>query len=516
MTYSGCELYNGGYKERFVRLMFRERKRKDTHDVIVRKYRCWFADEDTDFRLPNVVYEVVKRMQVTWTDIAVHNNQAWEAFRKDHPAPAKAPRAFYTELREYATKRIESEQLPDELGQTLADRLQTTFKMMARGGGAPRPRYRLERFSLHHRFTAGGLDASRIGSERAKRFKIVLPPADAYQQRDGLRNPRAQRRQRIVPAWIRINDETVPLNVLLHRPLPETKDVFLKRVALVGSKAGLVMPWELYLTFTCEVPCVRPATIPSTRCGIDVGWRKLDDERMRVAVLYDGSRHEELVLPLRIKDRRLGEISLERLDNIKHCRDVLLERTKKAVAEKLGSIPAGWALVRNGGLMRMLKDTTNPDVLNLLQAWKRDNDHYLMLEAKVRGRLARHRDALYRNWAKNVAERYGIIRIEAMNQREMWNSEATKANPALRAAAQRRGLAACGLLVSYVKHAIAKARGVVEMVPASHTTDVCADCGGMFEAREAIIGRCQRGHQKDQDWNAAENIYGKEPEVVPA
>jgi hypothetical protein len=33
--------------------------------------------------------------------------------------------------------------------------------------------------------------------------------------------------------------------------------------------------------------------------GIDLGWRELDDDHIRVAVAYDGMRHDDLIIPIR-------------------------------------------------------------------------------------------------------------------------------------------------------------------------------------------------------------------------
>ncbi|MGD0460599.1 MAG: hypothetical protein ABSC21_22990 [Terriglobia bacterium] len=514
--------------------MQRERKRKETHDIRPRKYRAWFVEGDGT-RLPEPVYALARRMQDCWTDIALHEQQAYDEWRKAHPASAppdgleeealekwrkenwpKPPKPFYAGNQDWAEGRVKQASLPDELGQTILDRLSVTFKNMRKGGGPPKPHRRLDKFALHHRYTCGGLPVHRLGGERSKRFRILLPSPQAYGPQRGVKNPREMCRRRACPAWFRVDGVPVHLNVMMHRPLPEG-DAYVKRVALVGKKSSVAMPWEIHLILTIEVPFEKEATAPAgTQCGIDVGWRKLDDDRMRIAVLYNGQpTPEELVLPLRLHDRRLGEVSLERLANLKRCRDGLLERTKDAVAAMLSPLPAGWTQMRNGGLVCLMRDEGTPaEAVAVLKAWKQDNDRYLRMERMVEGHLRRHYEWRRGNWAKDVAARHRTVRIEKMNQQEMWGAKKVKEIPALKASAERRRLAACGSLLGMIRHAVSKARGELAEVEAAHTTDTCSVCDTHFEAGPGIMGRCERGHEMDQDWNAARNICARRAEAT--
>jgi hypothetical protein len=476
-------------------------------------------------------------MQDCWTDIALHNQDAFEDWRKAHPSPTppdgltgeafeewrrkncpRPPKPFYEANQAWAESRVRQASLPGELGETILDRLSVTSKNMKNGGGPPRPHYQLDRFAFYHRYTSGGLPVLGLRSQRSQRFHILLPPPHAYQPKSGMKNPRELRRQRMCPAWFCVDGVPVRLNVMMHRPLPQG-DVYVKRVALVGKKRSVAMPWEVYLVLSLEVPLAKEPQAPAgTQCGLDVGWRKLDNDRMRVAVLYNGGPNsDELVMPLRIHDHKLGEVSLERLANLNRCRDALLERTKATVAIMLGTEPSAWAQMRNGGLIRLMREEgAPPEVLGVIEAWKQDNDRYLRIERMVADRLRRHYGWKYHNWAKDVAARHRAIYVERTNQRQMWERERVKTIPALRASAERRKLAACGSLLEVIKHAVSKARGELVEVAAAHTTDRCSICGAHFQAAEALMGRCERGHELDQDWNAARNICGRREEPVVA
>jgi len=189
-------------------------------------------------------------------------------------------------------------------------------------------------------------------------------------------------------------------------------------------------------------------------------------------------------MPLRIHDRKLGEVSLERLAGLNRCRDALLERTKAVVATILGTEPSAWTQMRNGGLIRLMGEEGAPP--EVIEAWKQDNDRYLRIERMVADRLRRHYDWKYHNWAKDVAARHRTVCVEKANLRQMWKVERVNTNPALKASAEWRKLAACGLLLAAVKCAVGKACGEFVEVEAAHTTNICSICGAHFHAAAAL------------------------------
>jgi len=171
--------------------------------------------------------------------------------------------------------------------------------------------------------------------------------------------------------------------------------------------------------------------------------------------------------------------------------------------------------MRNGGLVCLMRDEGTPaEAVAVLKAWKQDNDRYLRMERMVEGHLRRHYEWRRGNWAKDVAARHRTVRIEKMNQQEMWGAKKVKEIPALKASAERRRLAACGSLLGMIRHAVSKARGELAEVEAAHTTDTCSVCDTHFEAGPGIMGRCERGHEMDQDWNAARNICARRAEAT--
>ena len=129
---------------------------------------------------------------------------------------------------------------------------------------------------------------------------------------------------------------------------------------------------------------------------------------------------------------------------------------------------------------------------------------------------ARERDRR-KDWVEksttDLARRFDVIRVEALDVRAMTRSaRGTIEQPGVRVA-QKRGLnraisrSAWGQLVTRLQH---KALGRVEQVPAAYTSQRCSACGhiapgnrksqAVFECEACTAGRC------NADVNAARNI----------
>ena len=170
---------------------------------------------------------------------------------------------------------------------------------------------------------------ANLANDRQRRARILFPPPEAY-----LSNSRERRRARFAPAWFEIDGETLSLAVLLHRELPLHSKV--KKVYLAGSRQSPVMRWQFALIFTVETPSNCPLlSPPNLGIGIDVRWRKLDEDRLHVATIYDGKRHQELFLPLRFSTSDLGEVSLERIERAQALQSECLNRCKAELRQLL-------------------------------------------------------------------------------------------------------------------------------------------------------------------------------------
>ena len=133
--------------------------------------------------------------------------------------------------------------------------------------------------------------------------------------------------------------------------------------------------------------------------------------------------------------------------------------------------------------------------------------------AKLKARERDHRKDWVEKTTTELARRFDVIRIEALDVRVMTRSaRGTIEQPGVRVA-EKRGLnraisrSGWGLLATRLQH---KAFGRVEQIPAAYTSQRCSACGhvapgnrksqAVFECEACTTGRC------NADVNAARNI----------
>jgi putative transposase len=133
--------------------------------------------------------------------------------------------------------------------------------------------------------------------------------------------------------------------------------------------------------------------------------------------------------------------------------------------------------------------------------------------AKLKVRERDRRKDWVEKTTTDLAQRFDVIRVEALDVRAMTRSaRGTVEHPGVRVA-QKRGLnrainrSGWGLLATRLQH---KAFGRVEQIPAAHTSQRCSECGhvtpdnrksqAVFECQACNAGRC------NADVNAARNI----------
>jgi hypothetical protein len=488
----------------------RRRNRELTHQPVVYKFRA-YLNHNIPHMLPNAVYQFAKRQQETWNALATEQERRWKEWQRCHPSKMvdgkpifeKAPKERWAEWEAWMRQKVQDSALGWEAEGDIIDRFSSALRRLGSQGGAPKLQKGLRSFSIPHRYTGGGVRLEKLGSMRAERFRVDFPSVSAY-----WKNDRDSRRARVGKAQFMVGESMVRMVVVMHRQIPS--EAIIKGVRLNGWKQSPTLDWETSIAITAEIPLVQP-TMGNRAVGIDVGWR-LEDDKLRVAVAYDGTRHDELFVFPEFTDKSLGDVSLDRQRSCQHLCDAALERCKGEL-KALGIVVSTQG--RNGFLMRMLGDVNTPaDALPILERWRRDNDSLRRKILLLGNAIAGRRDHRYREWAADIADKYDIIRVEALNLPQMYSLKASReakedGDYALWMSRERRKLASVGLLISAIENA-AKMRGkAFEKVEAAWTTRTCSLCGGDFGAEGGKRdGRCNCcGRVTDQDWNAAENIF---------
>lgn len=350
---------------------------------------------------------------------------------------------------------------------------------------------------------------------------------DCQQQRGKHKAP-------VVTFWLCSNtDESrkpvwVPVSAYFHRPLPA--DATIMGVALV--RRGLPphrmsdgawharFDWELQFTVrTCE----EKTHAPHGECGLDLGWRLMEDGRLRVAYWCDhAGNHGEFCLPVSLLGRH------ERSDTLQATRDdnfnVAVASLRAWAAEHdapdwlKAEIATAHLWKRKARLINVLnlwKDRVFPggeEIYQRLLAWRAQDTHLWGWEFNNRRKAERIRKALYRQFAARLRQQYRRVYVEDCDWRKLARDKPAESNEQDRSKRYMK-IAAIGSLRSLLV-----SDGAVK-VESADTTRTCNVCGSVEDWDQAseLVHTCVNGHEWDQDHNAALNLLarGREMEEIP-
>lgn len=473
----------------------RKRKRPDWRLTV---YQYWCEPHG---ELPQAVWDLAHEMQRQWNALA-----ELLATRRQAAEQAKG-QIDWVEFRVAAQHLIKAAPLNWEQGPDVLNRFFSVLKRFKTGGGFPRSHYRLDSWQIPHQYTEGGKPAAALYSPANRRFALMPVPARAYAT-----NHRDSRRLRITRARFGIGDQSIALNVILHRPLPE--NAIVKKVALVAHHSPL--GWKYSIAITCEIPPLKESRQPGgAACGIDLGWRKFDDY-LRIGMVYDGQGYRELQLPLyapTARTKRAGfPCGWPDLETYGRKRSEILEQCKldikPALLEAHDDIVTSFHLVGTGGLRKLARRVHEslPAVAVRIELCRLETQRILRLENRLRMRLIGRRRALYQQIALDLCGRYPEIHWEGdLGLKRM--AEDKTSDPAFKYSAQYRTWASLYEFRHWLKNAAAKTGTKLVGVAAKDTTSRCSLCGATVQddLRKLVV-RCSNGHEFDQDQNAARNL----------
>lgn len=274
--------------------------------------------------------------------------------------------------------------------------------------------------------------------------------------------------------------------IVLHRDFPPgalVKQVAIHRRRIVSldpppGQRGNPWDWRWTATFSCEVADVAPSR-SLLACGIDIGWRKIEDGGTRVATIAaaggpNGVVVEHVVLEQDWLDRRAD------------------------LAELFGAA-------------RVLADAMSTQYWARLQhrAWRRMRQRY----AHGLDQINTERREYYRHIAKRVSLSFGRIIVDATNtarlsRRKRLGDIGVDAAPEAR---RQRSWVAPAQLIAEIERA-ARARGCEVQLAQGKSTVRCNLCAFentySSEERLQLMLQCKGcGAVWDQDENAARNLF---------
>lgn len=318
------------------------------------------------------------------------------------------------------------------------------------------------------------------------------------------------------------------LTAIFHRPLPSDGKVvyvWLARRLVVDAPPKRKFVYELQITVEAPsfgVSRAIPAGYAERQdaCGIDVGWRAID-ETLRFGYLAgaDGSE-EELRLPEGLVRRFLT------VEKIATKRDLLFNETKKKIVELaagaelpawltevLSHLPQWRSLLRLQRLAwdwRQRRFAGDETLYSTIEQWRRIDKRMYLEVTGIRNHALGHRKDYYRNVAIDIARRWKTVYIERFDLRQVARLVVAEDKDALPSAARHnRQIAAISEFRQALKHAMAAHGGLCIEIPAQHTTTICHACGFQGEWNKAVelVHVCTScGRRWDQDKNAAMNL----------
>ena len=368
------------------------------------------------------------------------------------------------------------------------------------------------------RFDGSGLVAVQVQKGKKPEYMIDIPKIS-----DEVWNMSRseQRKHTLVPVRFRIgsNDNGTPiwseLVVRVHRPWP--KDGVIKWAKLLRRRVGSGFHWELQLS----VEHARPAAKAGLRsAAIDLGWRRIDDDKMRVGFLYDFfGNSKELLLP--------GDTSsaLEHIESLMAIRDRNFNEIKawfsswrssvtipEWMAETAKSVHV-WRSPRRMAKMvvfwRYNRFDGDAEGFDKLEAWRKQDKHLWDWEANGRDKILARRRNDYRVLAASLAETYDTIFLEKMDLSEFAQKPSPEEKDVPSGFRYARAVAALSEFREVLGNACSSRGTRLEFVDAKNTTKQCHLCFHInkFENPEELVQLCESCEESwDQDYNAARNV----------
>jgi hypothetical protein len=318
------------------------------------------------------------------------------------------------------------------------------------------------------------------------------------------------------------------LPLILHRELDA--DSTLKYITVRRERIGMRMQWSAVITATKDARITFDAAILAGSCGINFGWKSMA-EGLRVATVSDGKNEHHYYLPtdwLLRQDRYEQDYSALNDHANNYWPSILAAIPEHVDGEpgifrairnaKRPSFQRIWAL--NETLRRddapyhpKLRDIVSACTNSVVDVHHAENGtarHVYRRSEGLRARQQQRREYLYRQYAHEIAAGHGYVLLDGSNYAEMaklYDENANK-NELHDTARANRVRANVSDLRLYIKHAVEKAGGVVEMVKPAYITQTCSQCSDITErASDDIHFVCKKcGAYHDIDVNAAKNL----------
>lgn len=480
---------------------------------------------------PEAFWQTAKQVQFIWNDLVGMRNKLTENFDRlgiSGKENVKERIQYWKEFDKIWREYLKSDAVKTKLGNDEREFLQTKFetadKRAKQEKTGLRKQFSLERIYFRHRYSGGGKPLVDFQKQNSKGFSFLFPVSKHY-----FYNSKIDRKKRIgagVFGCIKDREQvfSFPFSAVIHREIPE--NAIIKSVSWVGKRlksrgyTKSKSDWIWSIDVAVEIPKEETKTVSIGRvAALDVGWRKSGDYLRIGAILDSDGNKLELRVPIshESKSARDGKlaVSLDEIISLDEQKGNLVEETKNKLKE-LGV--KNLTKVREGGLFRIISQTEDEKVLEVLNNFK---SLFLPLASKrVRSfdRLNKYRDWLYQNIASWLAENYdsliweGQLNLKKMAEdRKDLNKVETdyELEKIRRKSAKYRNFASLYGFRDYLKKAFTKrGKSIIDGITA-YSSRTCSECGEKVDKFHNIEFICPNGHNFDRDFNAAKNLLNQ-------
>jgi hypothetical protein len=217
--------------------------------------------------------------------------------------------------------------------------------------------------------------------------------------------------------------------IVMHRALPDGK---IKWGYLEKRKVANHVRWTLRLTIDCEGTPVRHGT--DRWCAIHVGWSR-QHSGLRAAI-WQGCDGKQGAVTLSNEHLR----DYERLDNLRSKRDQRFNEMRDRLAEWIDGrdVPEWMSEARKhmgkwrspqrmAKLILQWRDDRfdgDDDEFHVMDAYRKEDKHLWQNERRLSLRVVRRRTDLYRKFAHQLSQEYGVVYVGKVDAKELTeNSE---------------------------------------------------------------------------------------------
>ena len=374
----------------------------------------------------------------------------------------------------------------------------------------------------------GGAPVEKLFDGSHVQVKIKPLPLEAYSHPSRGERRRLQRTKLTICIYTGADESgkrvrrTLTFPMTLHRPLPD--DALIKEVIVKRYRQGARFYWSVSFTATCIGVAVDKHNSKRV-CGIDLGWRKVENGLRVATIVASDDEVHHIVLPKVILqkldyvdalksriDRAANELHTWLLQQLSR-----LDRLPEDIASCVNILPKPGHASQRALLQLVLRwrkvcPDFAKDINECLEQWRNQDKRWRNEMDNLRAKVLARRADFYRNEANLIAREFAVIGLEKLDLRRFAQraNDGEEKDRSFAEARLNRERAALSELRTWIEFQADKYASEIVLC-SGESTRQCHCCGhiNMPNSRnwKNIIWKCSACDiEWDQDVNAGYNL----------